>query len=89
MMKNAMDQKDESEVCRPNYHIMLDDHKEPNLTDLLELINALDEICTKYKVSWDYLQQLTQLVDDYFAEVWNSQPMILTADQISAENIRS
>jgi len=65
---NDMDQKNE--------------YREPSLTDLLELINALDEICTKYKVSWDYLQQLTQLIDDFFVEGWNFPPMILTADQI-------
>lgn len=65
-----------------------ENYGEPNLTDLLELINALDELHKKYKVSWDYLQQLTQLIDDYYTEHWNFPPMILTADQINAENIR-
>jgi len=60
---------------------MEQDYREPNLTDLLELMNALDELREKYRVSWDYLQQLTQLVDDYFTESWSVPPMILTGQE--------
>jgi len=60
---------------------MEQDYREPNLTDLLELINALDEVREKYRVSWVYLQQLTDLIDDYFTESWSFTPMILAGQE--------
>ena len=60
-------------------------YKEPDLTDMLELMNALDEVREKYNVSWDYLQQLTELVDDFFSEAWNNPPMILNTIDVEPE----